>query len=183
MKLWTAIDFLADTEEKRHRLCGIFAGLVLLWVFVQILSLMIRMLGITDADSLFAFYASLQGMEDIPLVKLIMDFISAASGSQAVWLRLFQDIPFLWWAGGISAILFICGEHNRKRAFCFAEAVLIWACLLVFSLCKGLSASSLLEAASVLRGLAWCSLGIIGTLSGILLVWIGFSVLKNLENV
>lgn len=53
---------------------------------------------------------------------------------------------------------------------------------MVFSLIKGVSASNLGEAIGVLHGMAWVSFGIIGPLSGILVVWTGKNALKMIEN-
>ena len=52
------------------------AALVLLWIFTEILSLMVCLIQIQNQEELFAFYSRLNGLRDITLVKLIMSFIT-----------------------------------------------------------------------------------------------------------
>lgn len=182
MKHWKTIDSLFDTEEKRHRFCGMVCALVLLWIFVEILSLMVGLLRIGSLEELFAFYSRLDGMRDITLVKIIMSFITSAGGIYPLVMRILRDIPPIWWVGISCGILFFCGEHRKKKSIIFASCLLIWLFFMVLCLIKGLSASNLGEVIMVLHGLAWGSVGIIGPLSGILLVWVGKNAMKMIEN-
>lgn len=182
MKLWKTIDLLFNTEEKRRRFCGMVAALVLLWIFTEILSLMVCLIQIQNQEELFAFYSRLNGLRDITLVKLIMSFITFTGDKFTLFMRILKDIPSIWWAGGVCGILFICAEHRKKKSAIIASLMLLWLFFMVFSLIKGVSASNLGEAIGVLHGMAWVSFGIIGPLSGILVVWTGKNALKMIEN-
>lgn len=182
MRLWKTIDSLFDTEEKRHRFCGMFAALVLLWICIEILSLMVCLLRIQSQEELFAFYSRLNGLRDIALVKLIMDFISFSGPKSALLMRILKDIPPVWWVGLGCAALFICAEHRKKKSAIIASGMLLWVLFIVLSLIKGLSASNLGMVIRVLHGMAWVSFGIIGPLSGIIVAWIGKNALKMIEN-